>query len=92
MEKMSSVAVDELYLIAAESYAQTGDVTKSMKMAQCSSENHRWKLKHFTILLFANSKRKALQHYLGKKRQKEPLFRGIRWADLKKIQPLLILP
>ena len=79
--KMTSVAVDELYLIAAESYAQTGDVTKSMKMPNALLIT-RWKAETF-IPFVANSKEEALQ-LIRKERQKELLFRGIRWADLKR--------
>lgn len=78
---MTSVAVDELYLIAAESYAQTGDVTKSMKMLNALLIT-RWKAETF-IPFVANSKEEALQ-LIRKERQKELLFRGIRWADLKR--------
>jgi hypothetical protein len=79
--KMTSVAVDELYLIAAESYVQTGDVTKSMKMLNDLLIT-RWKAETF-IPFMANSKEEALQ-LIRKERQKELLFRGIRWSDLKR--------
>ena len=63
---MTSVAVDELYLIAAESYAQTDDVTKSMKMLN-DLLIPDGKLKHLSLLQRIQNKR----HYslLGKRQK-----------------------
>lgn len=79
--KMTSVTVDELYLIAAESYAKANDITNSMKMLNDLLIT-RWKTGTF-IPFTANSKEEALQ-LIKEERQKELLFRGLRWADLKR--------
>jgi len=79
--KITSVAVDELYLIAAESYAQTNDIANSMMMLN-NLLIKRWKTGTY-IPFTAGSKQEALA-IIKKERCKELLFRGIRWADLKR--------
>ncbi|MDV3635146.1 hypothetical protein CMU84_08270 [Elizabethkingia anophelis] len=79
--KMTSVTVDELYLIAAESYANLGEVTNSMKMLNDLLFT-RWKTETFSPFS-ASSKEEALL-LIKKERQKELLFRGLRWADIKR--------
>ncbi|UCA58263.1 RagB/SusD family nutrient uptake outer membrane protein [Chryseobacterium rhizoplanae] len=79
--KMTGVTIDELYLIAAESYAKTNDITNSMKMLNDLLAT-RWKTGTFTAFT-ASSKEEALQ-LIKEERQKELLFRGLRWADLKR--------
>ncbi|WP_407532446.1 RagB/SusD family nutrient uptake outer membrane protein [Elizabethkingia miricola] len=79
--KMTSVAVDELYLIAAESYAQTNDITNAMMMLN-NLLIKRWQSGTY-IPFTAGSKQEALS-IIKKERCKELLFRGIRWADLKR--------
>ncbi len=79
--KITSVAVDELYLITSESYAQTNDITNAMMMLN-NLLIKRWK--NGTYIPFtAGSKQEALA-IIKKERCKELLFRGIRWADLKR--------
>lgn len=79
--KMTGVIIDELYLIAAESYAHAGDITNSMKMLNDLLIT-RWKTGTFTDFT-ASSKEEALS-LIKEERQKELLFRGLRWADLKR--------
>lgn len=79
--KMTSVAVDELYLISAESYAQTNDISNAMMMLN-NLLIKRWKTGTY-IPFTAGSKQEALA-IIKKERCKELLFRGIRWADLKR--------
>lgn len=79
--KMTGITIDELYLIAAESYAHAGDITNSMKMLNDLLIT-RWKTGTF-IPFTANSKEEAL-NLIKEERQKELLFRGLRWADLKR--------
>lgn len=79
--KITSVAVDELYLIAAEAYAQTNDITNAMIMLN-NLLIKRWKNGTF-IPFTVGSKQEALI-IIKKERCKELLFRGIRWADLKR--------
>lgn len=79
--RTSILATDELYLIAAESYAQLNDVDNAMgKLNQLLLQ--RWKTGTF-INFTAKSKEAALE-IITKERRKELLFRGIRWADLKR--------
>ena len=79
--KITGVTIDELYLIAAESYAHAGDITNSMKMLNDLLIT-RWKTGTF-IPFTASSKEEALS-LIKEERQKGLLFRGLRWADLKR--------
>jgi len=79
--KITGVTIDELYLIAAESYAKTNDINNSMKMLNDLLIT-RWKIGTFTAFT-ASSKEEALS-LIKEERQKELLFRGLRWADLKR--------
>lgn len=79
--KLTGVAIDELYLIKAESYAQLNHVPESMNMLNQLLMT-RWKNGTY-INLTAGTKNEALS-IIAKERQKELLFRGIRWADVKR--------
>ena len=81
--KMTSVAVDELYLMQQNPMLRLV-MFKSMKMFNALLIT-RWKAETF-IPFVANSKQEAL-HIIRKERQKELLFRGIRWPGFEKIQP-----
>lgn len=71
----------ELYLTAAESYAQLNDIDNAMiKLNQLLMQ--RWKNGTF-INFTAENKEVALQ-LIAKERRKELIFRGLRWADLKR--------
>ncbi|MBF8457239.1 RagB/SusD family nutrient uptake outer membrane protein [Kaistella sp. G5-32] len=79
--RTSPLATDELYLIAAESFAQLNNINNAMsKLNQLLIQ--RWKTGTFTNLT-ADSRENALE-IIGKQRRKELLFRGLRWADLKR--------
>ncbi len=78
---MTSITMDELYLIAAESYARTNDIANAMNMLN-SLLITRWKTGTF-VPFSASTKEGALQ-IIKEERRKELLFRGIRWADLKR--------
>ncbi|MBU8882305.1 hypothetical protein CBW16_11610 [Flavobacteriaceae bacterium JJC] len=79
--RSSVLATDELYLIAAESYAQLNDLDKAMmKLNQLLVQ--RWKSGTF-VNFSASNKAEALD-IIYRERRKELLFRGIRWADLKR--------
>lgn len=75
------LAVDELYLIVAESYAQIGDFSTGMNTLNQLLVT-RWKTGTFTNFT-ANTKEEALE-LIKMERRKELLLRGIRWADLKR--------
>lgn len=80
-QRLSVLAKDELYLIAAESYAQLNDINNAMlKLNELLLM--RWKTGTF-IPFSANTKENALQ-IIKEERRKELLFRGLRWADLKR--------
>ncbi|PTT39492.1 hypothetical protein DBR28_07300 [Chryseobacterium sp. HMWF028] len=79
--KMTGATIDELYLMAAESYAKNNDITNAMKMLNDLLIT-RWKTGTF-ITFTASSKEEALQ-LIKEERQKELLFRGLRWADIKR--------
>ena len=76
-----AVAVDELFLTAAESYARMNQVSEAMaKLNQLLFT--RWKTGTYVNFTAAN-KEEALANILSERR-KELLLRGLRWADLKR--------
>ena len=77
----TAVAVDELYLIAAESYARMNMISDAMNQLNQLLVT-RWKSGTF-IEFTAGNKEEALE-IIRKERRKELLLRGIRWADLKR--------
>lgn len=79
--KLTAITTDELYLIAAEAYAKTNDISNAMKMLN-SLLITRWKTGTF-VPFTATTKEAALQ-IIKEERQKELLFRGLRWADIKR--------
>lgn len=79
--RSSCMATDEIFLTVAESYAQTNDVPKAMSMLNQLLVK-RWKTGKFTNYT-AGTKDQALQ-MIRNERRKELLFRGVRWADLKR--------
>lgn len=79
--RMTCLATDELYLTVAESYAATGDPTNAMEVLNQLLVK-RWKTGTF-IPFNAETSTEALQ-IIRSERRKELLFRGLRWADLKR--------
>ena len=75
------LAVDELFLNVAESYAQLGDYSEAMNTLNQLLVT-RWKAGTFTNLK-AGSTKEALQ-IIRAERRKELLMRGIRWSDIKR--------
>lgn len=79
--KLSSVAMDEIYLMVAESYAQLNDVDNAMKYLNALLIT-RWKTGTY-IYRTAHSTAEALQ-IIALERRKELLFRSTRWMDVKR--------
>lgn len=75
------VAVDELYLIVAESYARLGNVAEGMKMLNKLLVT-RWKSGTF-VNMTASNQQEALR-IISEERRKELVVRGLRWPDLKR--------
>lgn len=78
---MVGIATDEMYLMAAESYARLNEPDKAMNTLNKLLVT-RWKTNTYTDLT-ASSKAEALDIILSERR-KELLFRGLRWPDLKR--------
>ena len=79
--RMTCIATDEVYLNVAEAQAYLDDRTSAMRTLNDLLRT-RWKSGTF-IELSASSAAQALQ-IIRAERRKELLFRGLRWADLKR--------
>ena len=79
--RSNCLAMDEIYLTVAESSAQINETAKAMTTLNQLLVK-RWKTGTFTNLT-AGTKEEAVQ-IIRKERRKELLFRGLRWADLKR--------
>ncbi|RZM21737.1 MAG: RagB/SusD family nutrient uptake outer membrane protein [Pedobacter sp.] len=79
--KLSGVAVDEVYLMAAECYARSGKTTEAMTYVNALLQT-RWKAGTY-VPMTANNSQEALA-VIQTERRKELLFRGLRWMDLKR--------
>ncbi len=78
----SGIAIDEIYLIAAECYARTGHVDQAMT-ALNSLLAKRWITGTFTPYT-TTDEATALRTIL-QERRKELLTRGLRWIDIKRL-------
>ncbi len=76
------IATDEIYLIRAECYVREGKITAGMTDLN-TLLTRRWKKNTF-VPLTANDQASALNLVLTERR-KELLMRGLRWADLKRL-------
>lgn len=79
--RTSLLTTAELYLTAAECYAQLNDIDQAMnKLNQLLSQ--RWK--NGTFINFTAADKESALQLIMKERRKELIFRGLRWADLKR--------
>lgn len=79
--RMGCLATDEIYLTVAESYAHLNKPADAMIWLNALLVT-RWKTGTF-VPVSINNADEALSFIL-KERRKELLFRGLRWADLKR--------
>ncbi|HWZ15447.1 MAG TPA: RagB/SusD family nutrient uptake outer membrane protein [Mucilaginibacter sp.] len=78
----SGLATDEIYLIRAECNARLGNTASSLDDLNTLMKN-RWTAGDFTPFT-ATTSAQALQLVLTERR-KELIFRGLRWADLRRL-------
>lgn len=78
----SGLAVDEMYLIAAECHARSTSVNKARDY-MTTLMAHRYK-KDKAPILTGLSKEEILDFILNERR-KELVFRGVRWGDVKRL-------
>lgn len=78
----TGLATNEIYLIRAECLARAGDLDGALKDLNRLLET-RWKQNEFTPLTAASIA--DLLALILAERRKELLFRGLRWADVKRL-------
>ncbi|MDB5151446.1 MAG: SusD family protein [Mucilaginibacter sp.] len=78
----SGVATDEVYLVAAECYARSGDLKNGLLMLNTLLTT-RWVTG--TFVPFDLTDQNSLMQLILAERRKELLFRNIRWSDLKRL-------
>jgi len=78
----SGLATDEVYLIKAESLAETGNFTEGINVLNHLLQ-YRYRSGTFTPKT-ASNKEAALTQILTERR-KELVFRGLRWTDLRRL-------
>lgn len=77
----NGIAVDEMYLIRAETHARAGNKTEAVKDLNTLLEK-RWASASW-VPYNANSANEALQKII-QERRKELVYRGLRWPDLRR--------
>lgn len=77
----STISKDELYLIAAEAYAQGNNIPMALDMLNTLLLK-RWK--QDTYIPYASNSKTEVLEIISKERRKELIFRGTRWADIKR--------
>lgn len=79
--RMNCLATDEIYLTVAESYAHLNKPSDAMIWLNALLVK-RWKTGTYIPLSINNSSEALIK--IRDERRKELLFRGLRWADLKR--------
>lgn len=79
--RMNCLATDEIYLTVAESYAHLNKPSEAMIWLNALLIT-RWKTGTYIPLSINNSSEALIK--IRNERRKELLFRGLRWADLKR--------
>ena len=79
----AGIVTDEMYLVSAESYARAGSTAKAMEMLNGLLVK-RWRTGTFVPLTAVDAN--AALHKILTERRKELLFRGARWADLRRLK------
>lgn len=82
-------AVDELQLIAAECEARAGNLNKALEWINTLRKN-RFE-KNVDYELHSNDKKEVMQWIL-QERQRELVFRGLRWEDLRRLNKEMDYP
>lgn len=80
--KIMGITTAELYLIAAEGYARTGQLLEAEKMVE-KLQSNRWKKGKYSPA--KGLRQEELIALILQERRKELLFRGLRWGDLKRL-------
>lgn len=80
--QFAGLAIDEIYLIRAESYARLGRVSEAMQDLNTLLRS-RWNANSFSDRVAANAD--IAVELILQERRKELLFRALRWADLKRL-------
>ncbi len=81
----SGVAVNEIYLIRAESSARNGNLNDALNDMNNLLINRYKRGKFLPIVILEQSE---LISYILKERRKELLMRGLRWVDVKRLNRL----
>ncbi len=79
--RKNCLAIDEIYLNVSESYAQLNNPAKATFWLNTLLET-RWKTGTYTPLDIKDNTELLLK--IQEERRKELLFRGLRWADIKR--------
>jgi len=78
----SGIATDEIYLMRAECRCREGNLNGAMDDLNTLLIN---RYKNGTFVAVANAKQNQLLELILKERQKELLYRGLRWPDIKRL-------
>ena len=79
--RKNCLAIDEIYLTVAESYARLNRPSEAMTWLNALLIT-RWKTGTYTPLIIDNALDALIR--IKDERRKELLFRGLRWADIKR--------
>lgn len=83
-QRMIALAMDELYMIVSECYAELDGADNINNAMKTLNELLITRWKSGTFVPFAASNREDALQIIRAERRKELLFRGLRWPDLKR--------